>query len=167
MSYSVNNAGLVILQAWTRTLFARLGLTEQDRFVDGRAQGRAVHYLQFLVTGQEEAAERFLLLNKLLCGLLPDAPVESGIDMSAQDRAICLGLLEAVMAYWPECGKGSVEALRQNWLLREGVLNEQDHNWSLAVERRAYDVLLSRSPFTYAVVKLPWMKKPVYVSWPA
>jgi hypothetical protein len=165
-SFGVNNAGLVILQDWIRPLFARLDLTENDRFRSREAQRRAVHALQFLATGQSETAEQFLLLNKLLCGLAWHEPVEAGIEMSPEDEATCMGLLEAAVAYWSAIGKSSVDGLRGNWLVRDGSLSEGGERWNLVVEKRAYDVLLSRSPFSYSIVKLPWMEKAVYVSWP-
>lgn len=166
MPIGINNAGLVILQGWIRPLFARLGLSANDRFVDAHAQRRAVHYLQFLVTGQEETPEQYLLLNRLLCGLPWHAPVDAGIEMSAQDRATCLSLLESAIGHWPAIGSTSVQGLRGNWLVRDGALSEGSDSWSLIVEKRAYDVLLSRSPFSYSIIKLPWMEKAVYVSWP-
>ncbi|WP_414716598.1 contractile injection system tape measure protein [Thalassolituus sp. UBA3500] len=36
----------------------------------------------------------------------------------------------------------------------------------MIVEERPYDVLLERCPLPYSAVKLPWMNKPLYVTWP-
>jgi hypothetical protein len=146
-------------------LFTRLGLVADKRFVSQEAQRRAVHCLQFLVTGQTETPEQFLLLNKLLCGLAWHAPVEPGIEMSADDRGLCVSLLESVIGHWSEIGKSSVDGFRGNWLVRDGSLSEGGERWNLVVERRAYDVLLARSPFAYSVINLPWMDKAVYVTW--
>lgn len=165
--WSIHNAGLVLLQDWFRPLFTRLGLVAGERFVSAHAQRRAVHYLQFLATGHTETPEHLLLLNKLLCGLAWHAPVEAGIDMSADDRALCESLLEAAIGYWRAAGSSSINGFRGNWLVRGGSLSEGGERWNLVVEeRRAYDVLLARSPFTYSFIKLPWMEKAVYVTWP-
>jgi hypothetical protein len=163
--FGVNNAGLVILQSWIHPLFTHLGLIENDRFRNREAQQRAVHILQFLATGQRETSEQFLLLNKVLCGLERHKPVEAGIEMSAEDEAICLSLLEAVVVLWRVIEKSSVDGLRGNWLVRDGSLSESDALWSLVVKKRAYDVLLARFPSSYSIVKLPWMEKAIYVSW--
>jgi hypothetical protein len=164
--WRINNAGLVLLQDWIKPLLTRAGLVADGRFVSRHAQRRAVHYLQFLATGQEETPEQFLVLNKLLCGLHWHEPVESGVEMPAEHKALCASLLESVIGYWSAIGKSSVEGLRGNWLVRDGSLSENSERWNLVVERRAYDVLLARSPFSYSFIKLPWMDKAVYVTWP-
>ncbi|MDD5057597.1 MAG: contractile injection system tape measure protein [Sideroxydans sp.] len=163
----VNNAGLVILQSFIPALFSRLGLIDNHRFVTDSAQCRAVHYLQFLVTGCLETPEHDLILNKLLCGLELDAPVESGIEISAVEMEVCQSLLNSVIGYWSAIGSSSIDGFRGNWLVREGALTHAKDRWELIVDRRAYDVLLARAPFSYSVIKMPWMEKAIYVTWPA
>jgi hypothetical protein len=166
LSLRINNAGLAILQGYIRPLFKRLELLADDRFADPQRQRRAVHCLQFLVSGWEETPEQYLSLNKLLCGLPLHEPVEAGIELSGGEKATCLGLLESVIGHWPAIGTCSVDGLRGNWLVRDGSLSEDSDRWDLTVEKRAYDVLLARSPFSYSVIKLPWMEKAIYVTWP-
>ncbi len=162
----INNAGLVILQSFIRPLFNRLHLVENDKFVSASAQRHAVHCLQFLVTGHEQTEEQFLLLNKLLCGLAPHEPVEYGIALTAEHKEIAVSLLEAAIAHWSAMGKCSVDGMRGSWLVRDGSLSEVSDRWNLIVEKRVYDVLLARSPFSYSIIKLPWMEKAIYVTWP-
>ncbi|MBU1621441.1 MAG: hypothetical protein KJ556_04150 [Gammaproteobacteria bacterium] len=162
----INNAGLVILQGFITMLFSRLGLVENEQFVTPVAQRRAVHYLQFLATGCSETAEQHLVLNKLLCGLALHEPVEIGIDISAYEADLCHGLLNSVIGHWEAIGSSSVDGCRGDWLVREGSLTDAKDHWDLVVDRRAYDVLLARAPFSYSVIKLPWMEKAIYVTWP-
>ena len=163
----IDNAGLVILQGFIGALFSRLGLTENDRFVSDIAQRRAVHYLQFLVTGNSETQESQLMLNKLLCGLELDVAVELEVEISTVEMEVCLSLLNSVIGYWSAIGSSSIDGFRGNWLVREGSLTLAKDHWDLIVDRRAYDVLLARAPFSYSVIKLPWMEKAIYVTWPA
>lgn len=162
----INNAGLVLLQSYIQPLFSRLGLTGDGRFVSAGAQRCAVHYLQYLATGAVETPEPYLMLNKLLCGLAPHEPVELSIEITAEEAETCHGLLTAVMAYWPEAGSTSIDGLRGNWLVREGSVTDAGDHWHVIADRRAYDVLLARVPFSYSVIKLPWMQKAMYVTWP-
>jgi len=162
----ITNAGLVILQGFITMLFSRLGLVENEQFVTPVAQRRAVHYLQFLATGCSETAEQHLLLNKLLCGLAVHEPVEIGIDMSADEADVCHSLLNSVIGHWEAIGSSSVDGCRGDWLVRDGSLTDAKDHWDLVVDRRAYDVLLARAPFSYSVIKLPWMEKAIYVTWP-
>lgn len=164
---SVSNAGLVVIQSFIRTYFERLGLFNHDNeFVSATAQEDAVHYLQYLVTGQSDTEEQHLVLNKLLCGLATKHPVASGLNISPAQKELGDSLIEAMISYWPAIGASTVDGFRGNWLVRQGSLTEEEVQWDLVVERRAYDILLQRAPFSYAVIKLPWMLKPLYVSWP-
>ena len=106
------------------------------------------------------------MLNKVLCGLPLTAAVEAGIDLSLTEKELCEGLLIAVISHWSAIGTSSLEGFRGNWLVRDATLSEKTDNWDLIVEKRPYDLLLERSPFSYSIIKLPWMPKPLYVTWP-
>ena len=161
----INNAGLVLVQGFIGPYFSKLGLTAEKGFVSAENQRAAVHYLQHLATGQMATEEPYLLLNKLLCGLAPTEPLEAGIEMTSEDIGISHSLLEALIDYWPAIGRCSLEGFRGNWLIRDGVLNETPESWELVVEKRPYDLLLQRAPFSYTVINYSWMDKPIYVTW--
>ena len=162
----VHNAGMVLLHNWLPMLFARLGLLEGQRFASVSAQSHAVHVLQFLATGREDVPEQYLVLNKVLCGLPLDAAVEEAAPLSEHDRATASSLITAAVGAWPAIGNTSVDSFRDNWLVRDGTLQEAADRWELIVERRIIDVLLATAPFSYTFVKHEWMAKPLYVNWP-
>lgn len=165
ISIPVNNAGVVILQGFIKPLFAKQNLLNGEQFVDEQAQRDAVHFIQYLITGCGYTQEQHLVLNKLLCGLAIDEPIEAGVDMSAAQIATCEGLLKAAIKYWPAIGDCSLAALRGNWLVRSGVLHHSEEQWELTVEKRPYDVLLEQAPFSYSIINFTWMEKPLYVNY--
>ncbi|WP_248798717.1 contractile injection system tape measure protein [Pseudomonas sp. MWU13-2105] len=162
----VNNAGIVLMQSFVSLLFERLGLSDREGFLSDTAQRHAVHYLQYVATGLSETQEQYLMLNKVLCGLALDAPIEESIEISDAHKTLCESLIHSFIAHWPAAGHSTVEGFRGNWLVREGFLKEDSDGWTLAVERRPYDVLLARSPYSFSVIKYPWMTKAVFVDWP-
>jgi hypothetical protein len=163
----VRNAGLVLLSSFIPTLFERLGLLTASRtFVSEDAKADAVHYLQYVVTGHSSTEEAYLPLNKLLCGMQLNEPVREGIEISAEHEAIVSGLIGAAISYWPKAGDSSVSGFRGNWLVRNGILSNKNDRWELNVEKRAYDLLIHQSPFSFSIIKLPWMREPLYVNWP-
>ncbi|GAB3460705.1 hypothetical protein GCM10027321_20460 [Massilia terrae] len=162
----VDNAGLVLLQGWYPMLFDRLGLVESHGFASDAARWRAVHALQFVASGREDAPEFALPLNKVLCGLALDAEPEDTGPMSEHDRTLCKDMITAAADRWPAIRNSSVDGFRGNWLARPGVLGEMDGRWKLTVERRAYDILIGVSPFTFSIVRYPWMARPLDVTWP-
>lgn len=162
---SVPDAGLVILNAYFNMLFDRLELLQEGQFKNRDAQCKAVHCLQFLVTGQTATEEHFLPLNKVLCGVDIVSPIPESIEISETEKELMEGLIKAAIGYWQAIGNSSIEGFRGNWLVRNGILREQEDRWELIVEKRSYDLLLQKSPFSFSIIKMPWMQKPLHVSW--
>lgn len=162
----IHNAGLVLINSYIPLLFDRLGLTVNNQFIDEAAKQQAVHYLQYIVTGKEHTDESFLPLNKVLCGIELSAPLPAEINVSPGSEEMIEGLINALIGHWPAIGHTSIDGFRGNWLVRKGILTETEEKWELNVDKRAYDMLLGKSPFSFSVIKFPWMKKPVHVNWP-
>jgi hypothetical protein len=162
----VHNAGLVLLNTYIPLLFDRLGLAAEGRFRDTSAREDAVHYLQYLATGLNGTEESLLPLNKLLCGLNLSHPVPYELPMEDDDAKLMDGLIEAAINHWGAIGDSSISGFRGNWLVRDGLLTEHAEKWELTVEKRAYDILLYQSPYSFTIINYPWMNKPLYVSWP-
>lgn len=162
----IQNAGLVLINQYIPMLFERLGLTDANKAYLPNKQQDAVHYLQFVATGQTETEEHYLVLNKILCGMQLREPVKNEIEISHDDIELIEQLLQAMIGHWDAIGSTSIEGFRGNWLIRDGLLIEYDDKWELVIEKRAYDLLINQSPFTFSVIKYPWMTKPLYVQWP-
>nr|VFK10849.1 MAG: hypothetical protein BECKLPF1236A_GA0070988_1004417 [Candidatus Kentron sp. LPFa]VFK35471.1 MAG: hypothetical protein BECKLPF1236C_GA0070990_103792 [Candidatus Kentron sp. LPFa] len=161
----IDNAGLVILWPFLGHFFAHLGLMEQDRFKDDAALQRAVGLLQYLVTLDPSPSEYLLPLGKLLCGMEPDDLFDFGPPVSEAEVAECANLLQAVIAQAPILKDMSIPAFRDTFLLREGILRARDGAWLLRVERKTFDVVLDRFPWSTDWVKLPWIEMPLRVEW--
>jgi len=165
-SIPVKNAGLVLINGYLQVLFDRLELTRNRSFIDIVCQMQAVHYLQYVATGLSITHEILLPLNKVMCGLPLSFPVTDGVEISAQNKDIIEGLIKAMIGHWPSVGDSSVYGFRGNWMVRDGLLTEREDKWELVVEKRAYDILLHKSPFSFSIIKYPWMDKPLHVNWP-
>lgn len=162
---AVRNAGVVIINSYIPMLFERLELTVNNKFTSLENQKKAVKYLQYVVTGLPNTDEVYLPLNKVLFGLSVTDKVADEIEITNQERDLIQGLLHAVISHWPEIGDCSVDGFRGNWFIRDGILSELEDKWELKVEKRAYDILLNRSPFAFSVIKFQWMNKPLYINW--
>jgi len=163
----IKNAGLVLLNSFIPMLLERLGIiTGERKFVSPDARSEAVHYLQYVVTGLCETEESFLPLNKVLCGMPLSEPVHGSIHISEENKKLISGLIKAAIGFWPSAGDSSIQGFRGNWLVRDGILKEQDDRWELSVEKRVYDLLIHKSPFSFSIIKFPWMLKPLHVNWP-
>ncbi|MCO6162335.1 contractile injection system tape measure protein [Flavobacterium sp. NRK F7] len=164
--FPIKNAGIVILNNYIQMLFKRLQLTTEDQFVTPTAQEKAVFCLQYLATGLTDTEEIFLPLNKILCGLPLTTPLHNtAITLTDTEQQLIESLFQAVIGHWPAIGSTSIEGFRGNWLVRDGKLQENEERWEMTVEKRAYDLLLNQSPFSFSILKFPWMPKPLHVTW--
>ncbi len=161
----IANAGLILLWPYLPTLLERRGYRNDDGWTTADAPRRAVHLLQHLVAQDTPAMEHELLLNKLLCGLAPDDPVDFEIALLKPDADEADALLSAVMQHWTPLNNSSVASLRQSFLQRPGLLEAVDQDWRLRVERRAYDLLLESLPWGLGLVRLSWMQCSIEVQW--
>ncbi|WP_437682272.1 contractile injection system tape measure protein [Sorangium sp. So ce131] len=162
-------AGLLLVHPFLARLFEGTGLRRPDEAaLPVSALPRAAALLYFLATGEEEAHEFELGFLKVLLGAPPEAPlsVAAGL-LTGRDRDEADGLLRAVLGHWRALKSTSVRGLRASFLERRGLLVEQAQGSQLRVEPAPFDVLLGQLPWGIGVVKLPWMKKPLYAEWPA
>lgn len=165
LSTYVNNAGLILLHPYLHILFDALGLLEKRAFKTPAAQDKAVQLLGFLASGETDVPEYELVFPKLLCGLLPEDPVDRFVELTAQDKTEANELLAAVINNWNALGSTSADGLRGNFLMREGKLQLQGDEWRLRVTQTSYDLLLNRLPWALSVVRLPWMPWVLKTEW--
>jgi hypothetical protein len=163
---AIKNAGIVLLNNYIPMLMERLNLLDNNKFKDTTAQLEAVHYIQFVITGLTKTEESFLPLNKVLCGLPIETPVQEEITISETQKELIEGLINAAISHWSVIGDTSIQGFRGNWLVRDGLLTETEDRWELTVEKRVYDLLIHKSPFSFSIIKYPWMEKPLHVTWP-
>lgn len=161
----VSNAGLVLLWPFFTRLFTRCGWLNGMQFASPETAYRAVHLLQYLANKQEQPPEYLLVLNKLLCGITKASPVVKELELTADEKQIGEELLGAVIKQWTVLGNTSVQGLRETFLERSGQLLFMPEHVVLRVERKAFDKLLGRLPWAINLIRLPWMKQPLYVEW--
>lgn len=161
----VANAGLVLLTPYIARLFTMLSLTQQGAFIHDDAQEKALHVLQYLVNGQQDTPEFQLSLNKILCGMNTSKHLNYQFTLTQEDKDMAEGLLAGVIQHWRALGNTSADGLRQTFLQRDGIITLEKEAWKLRIQPKAFDVLLSSLPWSFGVIKLPWMERVLYVEW--
>lgn len=162
---SIEISGLVLLWPFLPAFFESLGLLDGDAFGGSSARHRAAAILHYLATGALEHPEQELVLPKLLTGLDVDCVHQPGPPLEPFETGSAKALIEAVLGHAPMLGRLSVEGFRRAWLNRSGSLSTRDGHWLLRIERRTFDLLLDRLPWTFGWVRLPWMADPLQVEW--
>ncbi|MEY2564937.1 MAG: hypothetical protein QOH88_3130 [Verrucomicrobiota bacterium] len=126
----------------------------------------AAALLHFLATGQEAVYEYDLVLIKVLLGVHPHSPLCVGEGLLTDlDREEAEVLLQAAIVHWSALKNTSSAGLRGSFLQRPALLREEENGWRLQVERQPFDLLLEYLPWGISVIKLPWMKQPLYLEW--
>jgi hypothetical protein len=159
------NAGMVLAAPYLPRLWSMLELTEHGAFKSPQAAERAVHLLQFMVNEKTASPEYQLSLNKLLCGVGGGLPIVREIRITDQEVEVIEQLIKAMILHWKVIGNTSVKGLRESFLLRPGWLHLKDDAWHLRVQEGVFDMLLDQLPWSFSIIKYPWMERAVHVSW--
>ena len=161
----IKNAGIVIVWPYLDRFFQMLEMTEKGAFKTEEDAVRAVHLIQYLVTGSNETPEHELLLNKILCGIKLATPVPLQIELTDKEKETSDLMLKGVMQNWEKLKSSSIDAMREGFFVRQGFVEEKDDFWELEVEKKTIDILLKSLPWGFGTVKLPWMSKRMIVNW--
>tara|TARA_B100000900_G_C20396593_1_gene640914 strand:- start:65 stop:871 length:807 start_codon:yes stop_codon:yes gene_type:complete len=161
----IKNAGIVIVWPYLDRFFQMLDMTEKGAFKTEGDAVRAVHLIQYLVTGSNETPEYELLLNKILCGVNLSIPVPLQIELTDKEMETSDLMLNGVMQNWKKIKSSSIDAMREGFFMRQGFVEEKDDFWELEVEKKTIDILLKSLPWGFGMVKLPWMSKRMIVNW--
>ena len=159
----IQNAGLVIVAGFLPMFFKKLSLLREGFEIADNS--KAALLVQYLASGKESIAEFELGLAKILCGLEMETVVETIVQLTDEEKKEANELLLSVIEYWSILGNTSVGGLRDSFLMREGKLSFNDHEWILQVEQRPYDMLLQNLPWNISMIKLPWMKWMLKTEW--
>ncbi|PXX59078.1 hypothetical protein SAMN05660489_04870 [Pseudomonas sp. LAMO17WK12:I10] len=163
---SVSNGGITLLWPLLSGLFEQLGLMEKSKFIHHQAQVDAVCWLDELIWADGKYDEWRMPLNKLLCGLPLDAPLEwTQPDTHAVEvMQRWLSALPQRLPAWKHFGGADI---RQLYLQRSAWLVPGHEDFTLYIEPQVYDVLLADWPWPTGMLMLPWLIKPLIIHWSA
>ena len=164
----ISNAGLVILFPFLPMLFMRLNMLSQDRrgFNSNESKVRAIFILQHLMASEDrEYDEKDLFLNRLLINYPFNEPLPKRMELNQDELNTIDSLLEAAKTNWEKMRNTSMRGFQEAFLRRAGFIEKTEREWVLTVEERAFDILLDSIPWSYKLVRLPWMENILKVYW--
>jgi hypothetical protein len=164
-SAGIDNAGLVLAAPFMPRLFTLLDLLDQGIFKTPEAALHATRVLQYVVDGRAEVGRPPPPLNRILCGVDAAQSKIEARPLGALEIETVDGLVAMMLEHWRSIGNTSPAGLREAFLRRPGRLQRRQEEWHLRVEPRAYDMLLDRLPWSFSIIKHPWMKSPIHVAW--
>jgi len=163
----VQYAGLVLLHPFIYRFFVHTGILEDQRKdIPFFKLPRAAALMHFLATGSTEIYEFELGFIKLLLGMDTEQslPVSEGL-ISQQDKEEAESLLQSVISHWYVLKNTSIDGLRTSFLQRNALLHQTEEGWMLQMETASFDMLINQLPWSFTIIKLPWMKKPIFTEW--
>ncbi|MDP9075939.1 MAG: contractile injection system tape measure protein [Bacteroidota bacterium] len=161
----VNCSGVVMLHPFLKPYFESLELAVNGRFLTEDARSRAVLLLHYIATGETEAAEFDLTLQKILCGQSMEDTLPSSIELTDKEVTETDNLLRSVLSHWEPLKNTSIDGFRGTFLQRNGNLELKDSGWLLTVEQKTIDILLGKLPWGFSTIRLPWMQEMLSVDW--
>jgi Contractile injection system tape measure protein len=142
-----------------------LQLLENESFIDKKAQYKAVHLIKHLATGNTVFSEYDLSLEKLICGISLNESVPRKMEFSEKELYEANDLLKSVIGHWKVLKNSSVEALRNTFFQREGILNTHENGWQINIERKTQDILLDSIPWGFSMMVNSWNNYMIVVEW--
>ena len=164
----VSNAGLVLLTPFLPRLFAARNVVHPgEKSLNAEALRRAAALLHFAASGETDGHEYELGLIKILLGVPLDQPIlfASGI-LNRGDREAVEALLSDVVEHWRVIRPMSIDALRESFLHRRGLLIDARGSWHLRVEGAPIDSFLDHLPWSLTTVTMAWLPGPITLDWP-
>jgi|GEM_PF-3315670 len=164
-AYYIKNAGLILISPFLTHLFQNTALTKDNQFTSDQNQETAANILQYIATSQTDNPEHLLTLNKLLCGIPLQAPINKTFTNTPTIENEIDQLYQTIQAYWPPMQGTTFQGFQKVFLQREARLSTQESGWLLKVDRKAWDILLEQIPWSFSIIKLPWMNSIIYTEW--
>ncbi len=161
----ISNAGLILFWPFLTRLFENLSLVKSGAFVSPESMNRAVYILQYLGFYEIDFPEYKLILNKLMVGMQAQDHLVPFITLTDEEKEIAQSLFNGLINNWEKVKNSSPEGIQQTFIQREGILRFQKDKVSLVVDKKGVDILLDSIPWNISLIKLSWMKKPIYVEW--
>jgi hypothetical protein len=158
----VINAGVVLIAPFLPMLFERLHLKKDNVILN---VSKCLRLMQYASSGFDAYDETDWVLFKLLLGIKSDHLIEPGEPLSDSDKAEVEQMLQAVIDNWSAIKNTSIEGLRVNFINRKGMLTMQAHQFHLRVQKETVDILLSQLPWSFQMIKWPWMKGILMTQW--
>jgi hypothetical protein len=163
--YYVGNAGLVLLWPFLEKFLERSGLVKDGRFPGTSSHHRTLLLLHFLSHNNQVFDEPQFVLTKILSGWPVSSPLKRSGKLTDAEKRECSDLIQSAVTLWKSLKNTSPDGFRTSFIMRNGVVREDGNDWLLQVERQSYDILLDTLPWTFHVVKLPWMSGVLNVEW--
>lgn len=162
----IANAGLVIMHPLFENLFQQVGLIdEHGHFKSEASRHRAVHLLHTLTGLTGKHFEYLLPLNKIICGMDMNMPVDPAFRIKKQEREELNDLLKAVLTHWRALKSTSIRGLQESFIRRRGTIEKNDNDWIVRVENTGIDILLNDLPWSVQIMKFPWNNYIIFVEW--
>ncbi|MEM0517025.1 contractile injection system tape measure protein [Aequorivita flava] len=160
----IKNAGLILLHPFLKMFFEKMEFLSEKHIKPDKID-EAIHTLHYLATGQIQPFEHQLIIEKFLCNVPINYPVNRHIYLTQDQMQASRILLEAVLNHWTALKSNSVEILQNEFLQRDGKLTISKEKRNLYIQRKTQDLLLDKLPWNLHLVKLPWIEKILFVEW--
>lgn len=158
------NAGLILLHPFLKRFFENLELLNNNALQPTKLE-EALHIMHYLACKKEQPYEHELLFEKFICNVPLKHPVKRDIKLSKKQKDSCDVLLQSALNHWEGLKTNSVDALRSEFLMREGRLLTTTEHYKLFVQRKTQDILLETLPWNLSLAKIPWKKKMILIDW--
>jgi len=167
IEHHIENAGLILLWPYLRSFFKGMKLFGENKTISTEENvDKAIHLLQYLVKKTSAQKPENLALNNLIVGAPVTYRPSYDIELSEEEHGACEYFLSECIKQTKILTKDNPDALRANYLIREGKLYREESKWILEVQPQPYDILLEKKAnVSLGTAFFPWSKCVIMINW--
>jgi|GEM_PF-1365308 len=167
IEHHIENAGLILLWPYLRSFFKGMKLFGENKTISTEENvDKAIHLLQYLVKKTSVQKPDNFALNNLIVGAPVTYRPSYDIELSEEEHGACEYFLSECIKQTKILTKDNPDALRANYLIREGKLYREESKWILEVQPQPYDILLEKKAnVSLGTAFFPWSKCVIVVNW--
>lgn len=159
-------AGSILLYPYLYRFFKDLDYMSEDKMLKNDKHNSAVTLMVYLLTGKEEAFDYQLHFIKWLLGIPVGALISiEGNSLTDNEKALADTVLLSLKSHWSVLKNTSIPTIRESFLQRAGMMKLDDEQCYLHIERKGIDVLIDQIPYSLSIIRLPWIKQSIIVTW--
>jgi len=167
IEHHIENAGLILLWPYLRSFFKGMKLFGEKKTISTEENvDKAIHLLQYLVKKTSAQKPDNLALNNLIVGAPVTYRPSYDLELTEEERGAAEYFLGECIKQTNILKKNNPDALRANYLIREGKLYVAQSKWMLEVKPQPYDILLEKKAnISLGTAFFPWSKCVIVINW--
>jgi hypothetical protein len=163
---TIEGCGLVLLAPYLTYIFGSLNLLRNNDFKDDASRAKAIAMMHYAIYGTENSVfDSQFYIPYLFCNLAIVTELSEPVSLTQEEITLVDQMLLEITHRCSRLKNASLDAIRENFIQRNGRLTIGSKAINIRVQKRVFDILLEDVFQQETVVTLPWLDKSLHIYW--